>query len=102
MKSVYCIWLVTTSDHHVINDYVPIFDELKIRKYNVINSVDQHYWMFIVECEEMKFKKLYEWAKKKIGKGASSVTAFQIDSAHRYHHRELGHPVYLHDSLKVS
>ena len=95
-ENIYCIWLVTWADHHVINDYVDVFSKLGISKVNVINSKDEHYWMFIVRCDAGKFGKLREWAVSKLGSSVLTLAIFQIDSTHRYFNRGLGQPLYAH------
>ncbi|MCS7365296.1 MAG: hypothetical protein NDF54_07670 [archaeon GB-1867-035] len=93
MKRVYCVWLIAT-DHHSINDYVVLFKELKIRRFNVINSKDEHYLIFIFEGDEEIFEKVKEWALLKVGLGVYFSTAFEIDPVHRYQHSGLGEPLY--------
>ena len=101
-KNIYCIWLVTHRDHHVINDYVEVFSRLEISRFNVINSVDQRYWIFFVECNEEKFDKLREWAVSKLGSSALIVAVFQVDPGHRYFNRMLGRPLYGHPSADTN
>jgi len=96
VENIYCIWLITWADHHVINNYVEVFQELDIREFNVINSIDQHYWIFLVKCSKKTFNRLQKWALSKLGKHASLVTIFQIDPAYRYFNKTLGKPLYTH------
>ena len=95
-KNIYCIWLMTNKDHHVINDYVEVFSRLDISRFNVINSLDQHYWIFLIECSEEKFNELREWAVSKLGSLTLMVAVFQVDRTHRYFNTVLGRPLYSH------
>jgi|GEM_PF-5821837 len=100
VENIYCIWLATWADHHVINDYVEVFQKLGIREFNVINSIDEHYWIFLVKCSKRMFNRLRKWALSKLGKHASLVITFQIDPAHRYFNQSLGKPLYVHSEMK--
>jgi len=101
-KNIYCIWLITNQNHHVINDYVEVFSRLEISRFNVINSIDQHYWIFFAECNKEKFNKLREWAISKLGSSALMVAVFQVDPDHRYFSRMLGRPLYGHPSSDMN